>query len=47
MMSSTEQKRMAVESAYKGPKWKDKVKRMSDEQVVAIHRSLTKAGKIK
>jgi len=46
-MSGTEQKRIVVAAMYKGSAWKDKVKRMSDEQVVAIHRSLLKAGKIR
>jgi hypothetical protein len=34
---SVEQMRISVEKAYPGEKWKKKVARMSDAQVIAIY----------
>jgi hypothetical protein len=44
--NSTEQKRQALLAAYSGQTWLDKVKKMSDEQVVAIYLRLKKQNKI-
>lgn len=41
------QMREWVVSAYPGPRWKDKVKKMTDEQIIALYFSLIKQGKIK
>lgn len=39
--------RTKVKHAYAGDKWAHKVKKMSQEQIVAIYYRLLKAGKIK
>ena len=36
-----------VLSAYPGEKWAQKVKNMSDGQILAVYQSLVKQGKIK
>ena len=36
-----------VKSAYPGPKWTQKVDKMTDEQVLAIYQRLIQNGKIK
>ena len=43
---NTEQKRVALLSAYPGPKWVEKVKKMSEQQVIATYLRLQRAGKI-
>jgi hypothetical protein len=45
-MSAAEM-RMAVSKAYDGEKWKDRVKKMPEDQLVAIYYSLIKSKKIK
>lgn len=42
-----EKERKALESIHSGPKWKQKVKELSDSQVVAIHMRLKLQGKFK
>lgn len=44
---SIEQMRAAVISVYPGKKWKERVDRMPDAQVVAIYKSFVQEGKIK
>lgn len=41
------QMRMVVMNAYSGEKWRQKVAKMTDEQVVAVYYSLLKQGKIR
>jgi len=36
-----------VKSAYPSKKWKDKVNKMPDSQVLAVYQRLVNAGKIK
>lgn len=38
--------RSVVSRAYDGPTWKDKVKHMPDEQIVAVYYSLQKSGRL-
>lgn len=42
-----ESKRQNLIAVYSGSAWKDKVKKMSPLQVVAIHQRLVAQGKIK
>lgn len=42
-----EKEREALKAAYSGPKWRQKVNKMSDGQVVAIHMRLKLQGKLK
>ncbi len=45
-MSDIQQKRSYVANLYSGPKWKKKVKQMSDSQIIAIYlRESSKAPK--
>jgi hypothetical protein len=44
---STQQIRALVAGAYDGQRWKEKVKKMSDNQVVAVYKSLQKQGRVK
>lgn len=44
---TTEQMRSAVANAYTSLKWRNKVIKMSDAQVVAIFKRLREQGKIK
>lgn len=46
MASDTEAKRQAVMGAYSGKGWQDKVKKMSDEQVIAIFLRLKAQNKL-
>jgi hypothetical protein len=41
-----EKKREAVREAYSGEKWKDKVDKMSDDQITAIYIRLKTQGKV-
>ena len=45
-MSSAEM-RAAVSKAYDGQKWKDRVKNMPEDQIIALYYSLRKNKKIK
>lgn len=46
-MSSTESKeREAVKAAYPSQKWTDKVKKMSDAQIIAVYLRLKAQGRI-
>jgi len=45
-MASINVIRLRVTQAYPGKKWKDKVARMTDEQVQAIYIGLKARGKI-
>lgn len=40
-------KRDKVRAAYDGPKWKAKVDKMSDRQIIALYFRFMKEGKIK
>lgn len=42
-----EQMRSAIVKAYPGKKWADKVKKMSDNQVIAIYNRLLQSGKLR
>lgn len=44
---TNDQMREKVEAAYDGDKWKQKVRRMPDDQIVAIYYRFLKSGKIK
>lgn len=47
-MSDIERKRSYVASLYPGPKWKNRVLKMPDSQVVAIYmREKAKEGEVK
>lgn len=39
--------RRAISKAYDGKKWKDRVRKMTDEQVTAIYYKMTSSGQIK
>ncbi len=39
--------RLAVSRAYNGQKWKDRVRDMSDEQVMAIYHKMLGSGQVK
>ena len=39
--------RSEIEKVYPGPKWREKVKRMSDNQVIAVYSRFRQSGKIK
>ena len=41
------QMRVRVQEAYSGQRWLDKVKKMPDDQIVALYFSLVKQGHIK
>lgn len=43
---TTEQMRQVILGAYPGPKWADKVKKMSEGQVFAVYNRLRNANKI-
>lgn len=45
-MTGNDAKRTAVANAYDGKAWKQKVKGMSEEQIVAIYMRLKLQGKI-
>lgn len=45
-MDDISKKREELLKAYPGAGWKDKVKWMSEDQVVAVYLRLKKAGKI-
>jgi hypothetical protein len=36
-----------ISKVYPGPKWKEKVKKMSDSQILAIYNSFKNCGKFK
>lgn len=38
--------RIAVTAAYSGPKWAERVRKMSDDQVIAVYLRLKKQGKV-
>lgn len=42
---STDQMRSEISKVYPGKKWSDKVKKMSDNQVIAIYRKFLQEGK--
>lgn len=44
---NVDQMRVRLLSAYPGEKWEKKVKKMSDNQVIAVHQRLQAQGKIK
>lgn len=44
---TNDQMREKVAAAYDGDKWKQKVRRMPDDQIVAIYYRFLKSGKIK
>lgn len=44
---TNDQMREKVAEAYSGDNWKLKVRRMPDDQIVAIYYRLLKSGKIK
>lgn len=46
-MVSAQQKREAVKNAYLSPDWAEKVDKMSDAQVAAIHQRLLDQKKLK
>lgn len=43
---SVDQMREQISKVYPSPKWKDKVKHMSDNQVIAIYYKFAKSGKL-
>lgn len=43
---TTAQKRVALSKVYDGPKWAEKVRKMSDQQVVAIYLRLKQQNKL-
>ncbi len=43
---TTIQMRERVSLAYPGPNWKTKVRKMKDEQIIALYHSLLRLGKI-
>lgn len=43
---NTEQMRQAILGAYSGPRWADKVKKMSEGQVFAVYNRLKNNNKI-
>ena len=45
-MSEVERKRQALLSAYPGDKWAEKVKKMSEAQVIAIYMNLKRQNKL-
>lgn len=45
-MTDIEKKRQALLAAYPGEKWADKVRQMSDKQVVAIYINLKRQNKL-
>ena len=45
-MSDIEKKRQALLKAYSGKKWEDKVKKMSEGQVVAVYMRLKAQNKV-
>lgn len=44
---TNDQMRDKVMEAYPGDNWKQKVRRMPDDQIIAIYYRLLKSGKIK
>lgn len=44
---TNDQMREKVAAAYDGDNWKQKVRRMPDDQIVAIYYRFLKSGKIK
>lgn len=46
-MDRDSKERIAVAQAYPGRKWQDKVKLMTEEQVVAIYKRLIHQGVLK
>ncbi len=46
MTKTNSKEREAVKAAYPGPKWADKVKHMTDEQVIAVYFRLKRNGKV-
>jgi len=44
---TNDQMREKVSEAYSGDKWKQKVRRMPDDQIIAIYYRLLKSGKIR
>lgn len=45
-MSDVEKKRQALLGAYPGYKWAEKVKKMSDDQVIAVYMNLKRQNRI-
>ncbi len=43
---TVEQMRERVAAAYPGPNWKPKVKKMKDDQIIALYHTLVRFGKI-
>ena len=43
---TVDQMRIRLTKAYPGPKWKDKVRDMSDNQVIAVYYKFEKSGKL-
>lgn len=46
-MEDVVSKRAIIAAVYDGKKWKDRVAKMTDAQVIAIHVSFVKQGKLK
>lgn len=44
---TNDQMRDKVMEAYRGDNWKQKVRRMPDDQIIAIYYRLLKSGRIK
>lgn len=42
----TDKMRVLIKSAYFGPRWRKKVDKMTDAQIIAIYYSLVKQGRI-
>lgn len=45
-MDDTQRKRNEVAQAYSGPGWTNKVRMMSDQQVIAVYLRLKRQGKV-
>ena len=46
-MAGTESReRQAVANAYSGPQWANKVRKMSDAQIIAVYMRLKQQGKV-
>jgi hypothetical protein len=45
-VSEIEQKRQALFGAYPGEKWAEKVKQMSEAQVIAVYMNLKRQNKV-
>lgn len=43
---TTDQMRCAIVEAYPGPRWKERVKGMSDERVIAMYKRMEREGRL-